>query len=237
MTTTCDGPPFDDAADPTVMDEVLDELSSVSTDRPRGGDKRGRGPDRCDAEQVVVAAKRVHQSGGPRSVGHERRSLVVLALRTRPGDRPGAPPGRLSYSKVRAITRVATTADERDWVDLAVRLPASRLVKLTGQYRTVARDEERQSSSSQSLTWYWDDDGCWWVSSGWPRPRGRSSWQLSGSNKRRIVHSLWIPRKRKRFRCQRRAPRFGWLTRSCNSSKDQGRTRRPKASWRAVTPR
>jgi hypothetical protein len=48
--------------------------------------------------------------------------------------------GELSYSKVRALTRVATGQSEQGWIDAARRSTASQIEKLARAYRRVADD-------------------------------------------------------------------------------------------------
>ncbi|MFO7561662.1 MAG: DUF222 domain-containing protein [Enhygromyxa sp.] len=49
--------------------------------------------------------------------------------------------GGLSYSKVRAITRVATAESEQHWIDVAQRATASQIEKLARAYTRVMGDE------------------------------------------------------------------------------------------------
>ena len=71
--------------------------------------------------------------------------------------------GALSYSKVRAISRVVTARNEEELLFLAKSGTASQLEQIVRQYRhsrgaretAAARERER----SRSLTTYWDDDG------------------------------------------------------------------------------
>jgi hypothetical protein len=48
--------------------------------------------------------------------------------------------GKLSYAKVRAITRVATPETEQDFIDVAMHATASQIEKLTSAYRRVRVD-------------------------------------------------------------------------------------------------
>jgi Domain of unknown function (DUF222)/HNH endonuclease len=94
--------------------------------------------------------------------------------------------GYLSFSKVRAITRVATAENEGFMVNLAEKNSASQLEKLVGQYQPVedpelegllpeavvdscpeseqaepAVDEEARREQSRELYWFQDKDGMW----------------------------------------------------------------------------
>ncbi len=71
--------------------------------------------------------------------------------------------GRISYSKVRALTRVATPANERRLLGFAECAPASYVERLARAWRRVdlaeeAADERRRHERRQLATWV-DDDG------------------------------------------------------------------------------
>ena len=71
--------------------------------------------------------------------------------------------GRISYSKVRALTRVATPANERRLLGFAECAPASYVERLARAWRRVdlaeeATDERRRHEQRQLSTWV-DDDG------------------------------------------------------------------------------
>ena len=70
--------------------------------------------------------------------------------------------GELSYSKVRALSRVATEKTEAQLVELARHATGAQLEKLCGQYGRVLRATSAQAQSfqqRQKLTTYWDEDG------------------------------------------------------------------------------
>jgi hypothetical protein len=71
--------------------------------------------------------------------------------------------GELSFSKVRAITRIANPDNEKDLLDLARYATAAQVEKLVRAYRGVLRNEERKQAAAQhvarELTFYHDDDG------------------------------------------------------------------------------
>ena len=72
--------------------------------------------------------------------------------------------GRISYSKVRAITRVATPENERRLRDFALCAPASYVERMTRAWRAVDRqaeaDDERRRHEGRCLsTWVDDADG------------------------------------------------------------------------------
>jgi len=71
--------------------------------------------------------------------------------------------GRVSYSKVRAITRVATPESEAGLLNVALHGTAMHVEKLVRQYRRVERLEEARLAESQHrarfLRMYHDEDG------------------------------------------------------------------------------
>ena len=71
--------------------------------------------------------------------------------------------GRISFSKVRAMTRVATPANEDELLNIAWHGTASHVERLVSQYRKVKRLEaleaENQRYELRELNWHVDDDG------------------------------------------------------------------------------
>jgi len=71
--------------------------------------------------------------------------------------------GHISFSKVRAMTRVATPANEDELLNIAWYGTASHVERLVSQYRKVKRLEaleaENQRHELRELNWHVDDDG------------------------------------------------------------------------------
>ena len=71
--------------------------------------------------------------------------------------------GRLSYSKVRAITRIATPETEADLVSLAEHATAAQVERLVASYRRTFDPHRRAAANErhakQSVQWYTDHDG------------------------------------------------------------------------------
>ena len=71
--------------------------------------------------------------------------------------------GRISYSKVRAMTRVATAQNEDYLLMIADHGTASHVERLVRNYRKVKRSEalqrDNQFHALRELNWYIDDDG------------------------------------------------------------------------------
>ena len=72
--------------------------------------------------------------------------------------------GEVSYSKVRAITRVATEKNEEFLLQIARYGTASHVERVVRNYRKVKRIEALQHDNdrhaARELYWYTDDDGC-----------------------------------------------------------------------------
>jgi hypothetical protein len=88
---------------------------------------------------------------------------VARALAALPRTHAAFAAGRLSYSKVRALTRVATPANEAYLLMLAEHGTAAHLEKVVGAVRRerAVRDLEQANArhEARSLEWWFDDDG------------------------------------------------------------------------------
>jgi len=71
--------------------------------------------------------------------------------------------GQLSYSKVRALTRVATPAQEETLLNIAIYGTAAHVEKLVRLYRRCLDAEElsreAQQQATRMLSWFFDEDG------------------------------------------------------------------------------
>jgi hypothetical protein len=69
--------------------------------------------------------------------------------------------GELSYSKVRAITRIATPEQEGELVEMARFATAAQLERLVRGYRrAVSRESAEALHRDRFLSHSWDEDGC-----------------------------------------------------------------------------
>ncbi len=69
--------------------------------------------------------------------------------------------GELSYSKVRAITRIATPEQEEELVEMARFATAAQLERLVRGYRrAVSRESAEALHRDRFLSHSWDEDGC-----------------------------------------------------------------------------
>jgi len=88
---------------------------------------------------------------------------VAHALETLPKIAASMATGELSYSKVRAITRVATPATEDVLLMVALHGTAAHVEKLVRGYRRAQEAEalsrEAQQQTSRCMSYHWDDDG------------------------------------------------------------------------------
>jgi hypothetical protein len=66
--------------------------------------------------------------------------------------------GRLSYAKVRALTRIATPDTEADLVEMATPMTANQLERFAQAHRRVSRAGEEDVRSRRKLTWRIEDD-------------------------------------------------------------------------------
>ena len=71
--------------------------------------------------------------------------------------------GELSYAKVRALTRVATTATEEVFLSIALHGTAHHVETIARQYRRATEaaelSREARQQAGRALHWHWDDDG------------------------------------------------------------------------------
>ena len=90
---------------------------------------------------------------------------VAHALQDLPQISAALHDGRVSYSKVRAMTRVATPQNEDYLMMIADHGTASHVERLVRTYRQVKRSEalerDKQQHALRELNWYIDDDGCY----------------------------------------------------------------------------
>ncbi len=90
------------------------------------------------------------------------RVRVAHALKELPGISEKFRTGEVSYSKVRALTRVATIKNEDYLLKIARHGTAAHVERLVRQYRKVKRTEalelENERHAIRQLDWYFDDD-------------------------------------------------------------------------------
>jgi 5-methylcytosine-specific restriction endonuclease McrA len=84
---------------------------------------------------------------------------VARALRALPVITAQFAAGRLSYSKVRALTRIATPQTEAGLAELALPMTASQLDRFVQAHRQVSDAEEGQVTAFRRLAWRIEEDG------------------------------------------------------------------------------
>jgi hypothetical protein len=67
--------------------------------------------------------------------------------------------GELSYAKVRALTRVATSENEQELLELAHVMTAAQLERAVRAYRRVTTEEACELQEGASLSVFWEADG------------------------------------------------------------------------------
>jgi hypothetical protein len=84
---------------------------------------------------------------------------VARALRTLPVLSAECAAGRMSFAKIRALTRIATPAAEADLAQLAGPMTASQLERFVRAHRKVSRADDGYADVMRRLTWRQDEDG------------------------------------------------------------------------------
>jgi hypothetical protein len=91
--------------------------------------------------------------------------------------------GEISYSKVRAMTRVATPENEEYLLMIAQHGTASHMEQVVSKYRKVQRtcadSAEREQRDARKLLYYQDDDGMWVIHARLPACTGHAGQDLS----------------------------------------------------------
>ena len=89
---------------------------------------------------------------------------VAHALKSLPAISSALESGQLSFSKVRALSRIADGANEAELLELAHHATAAQVEKLVRAYRSVVGRAEREqamaSQAARELNYYHDEDGC-----------------------------------------------------------------------------
>ncbi|WP_261984503.1 HNH endonuclease signature motif containing protein [Rhodococcus sp. WS3] len=84
---------------------------------------------------------------------------VAKALTTLPNMRAAFEEGRLSYSKVRSLTRVATPLNDKQMVRLGTSAPSGQIDRLVAGLRKATSDDQGKPKLDRFETrWHWDPD-------------------------------------------------------------------------------
>src|ERR1700759_4326456 len=84
---------------------------------------------------------------------------VARARRDRPVIRARFAAGRLSYAKVRALTRIAAPATEAGLAELAGPMTANQLERFARAHRQVTRADDEGTRVRRRLVWRFEEDG------------------------------------------------------------------------------
>ena len=84
---------------------------------------------------------------------------VARALRDLPAIRARFAAARLSYAKVRALTRIATPATEAGLAELAGPMTANQLERFARAHRQVTRADDAAARVRRRLVWRFEEDG------------------------------------------------------------------------------
>jgi 5-methylcytosine-specific restriction endonuclease McrA len=84
---------------------------------------------------------------------------VARALQDLPAISAEFAAGRLSYAKVRALTRIATPATEQGLVQVAAPMTANQLERFARAHRQHSAAEDAAAKIQRRLTWRQEDDG------------------------------------------------------------------------------
>src|SRR5206468_5302313 len=84
---------------------------------------------------------------------------VARALRDLPVIRARFAEARLSYAKVRALTRIATPATEAGLAELAGPMTANQLERFARAHRQVTQADDADTRVRRRLVWRFEEDG------------------------------------------------------------------------------
>jgi hypothetical protein len=121
--------------------------------------------------------------------------------------------GELSYSKVRALTRLETIGDEAALLVMARAMSAAQLESVLRGYRTVRAVEEgaERAHAERSVSWRFDEDGALVLHGRLPAEQGalvvKALERATRSARRRRPLPATLPRKRPPCRGHRREMR------------------------------
>ncbi|HEX2468176.1 MAG TPA: DUF222 domain-containing protein [Solirubrobacterales bacterium] len=106
----------------------------------------------------------------PRSAREHVR--VARALRELPLIREQFSLGALSFSKVRALTRIAEPDSEADLLELARHATAAQLERIVRTTRRATAAEADENHRERLISWSWDEHGCLCFSGRLPAEEG-----------------------------------------------------------------
>lgn len=160
------------------METTLDELEQARADRWRESRRREDALASLSAHLSAATARFLelvweeHEAGEsddlPRYLAwrcgitaREAREHVRVAeaLQDLPATRAAFSRGELTFTKVRALTRVATASCEAELLELAGLLTASQLERALRAYRRLAAADAGETHALEFVDWFFEDDG------------------------------------------------------------------------------
>jgi hypothetical protein len=84
---------------------------------------------------------------------------IARRLRELPLIRAAFARGKVSFAKVRALTRIAQSESEEELLKLALHMTAAQLERAVRAYRRVTTEEALAVQENAYLHYYWDEDG------------------------------------------------------------------------------
>ena len=172
-------PPTTGTPDPDAVEELGDQIATLAAhihaaterllallaefDRLRGWERSGH----RDCTDWLSARTGIDRGAAQEKV-RAARALTGLPL-----TREAMARGELSFSKVRALTRVAEPHNERELVELARGVTTAQLERMVRAWKKGSRQDEvereRERHESRTLSVFPDDDGMY-VVRGWLTP-------------------------------------------------------------------
>ena len=179
---------------------------------------------------------------------------VARALRDLPVIRARFAAGRLSYAKVRALTRIAAPATEAGLAELAGPMTANQLERFARAHRQVTQADDADARVRRRLVWRLEEDGSLSGTFRLPPLQGAvllKALRAACADLRPVVRAETFPRKRllprkrpPRSCCLRRSGRprtwptawSRWRSRSWPGRSPGPMTRRSTRSWCTPAP-
>ena len=130
-------------------------LSRMVAKYDSSGDWAGIGVRSCAHWLTIAAGFDLRTSSELIRVGHALEQLPAIS--------EAFAEGRLSFDKVRAVTRVAVPEDEAMWLEVALQASGSQLARICRSVRSAldVNDPRRADDelAHRGVRWWWRDDG------------------------------------------------------------------------------
>jgi len=99
--------------------------------------------------------------------------------------------GRLTYSKVRALTRIATRESETDLLELARHATAAQLERMIRAARRVSAEEASEAHERAHCLWSWEPDGSLLVTARLPAEEGAALLAALDASREELARRRW----------------------------------------------